>query len=168
MVKIQLFMEAVPVHLRTAFRILGGSSTSRLIVTLLPRTLKQIETIGKDCVSISNATHQIFVNVMNLLGEVISVTELSRGLQETRLKDADVALNVSRTMQNELNQFGNLSRTHFDQARESVHQAQNQFGTALSKIPSGFKGMIQDWVRVVVNFISKVTNKMVGAERNWS
>ena len=52
--------------------------------------LGQIQQIGKDCVMLANTTHRTFVNVMGLLGEVISLKEVSRGLQETRLRQTEI------------------------------------------------------------------------------
>ncbi|CAF4703795.1 unnamed protein product, partial [Rotaria socialis] len=69
-------MELVPRQVKTALTVLASQKfTPRIISMLLPTTLREIERLGKTCVTYANATHVNFVTVMNLIGEVISMTE---------------------------------------------------------------------------------------------
>lgn len=150
--KIQASMALVPRQVKTALEVLGSKrSTPRIIKMLLPSTLKEIQRLGSSCVTLANSTHVSFVTVMNLLGEVISMTETTRGLQETKLKQTEIELNVSRVMQGELNQLQETIRSHYNEARDAVRKAQDEYTSALRKIPTGFKSLLYDLGRAVIS-----------------
>ena len=147
-------MELVPRHVRTAIYVLSSKrATPRIIRLLLPTTLREIERLGKSCVALANETHVSFVTVMNLIGEVISMTETTRGIQETRLKQTEIELNVSRVMKNELTKLDKTIRSHYDDAREAVRKAQSEYSRALRKIPTGFKKLLMDLGRAVIGLV---------------
>ena len=150
--KIQASMALVPRQVKTALQVLASpKSTPRIISMLLPSTLQEIERLGKTCVILANTTHVSFVTVMNLLGEVISMTETSRGLQETRLRQTEIELNVSKVMQEELAKLGETIRSHYNEVRETVRKAQDEYSRALRKIPTGFESLLYDLGRAVIS-----------------
>ena len=158
--KIQMYMQLIPGHVKTSLKILAGTSSTQIIANLLPKTLAEIRIIGANCVTLSNSTHQTFLTVMELLGEVISTTEVARGLQETRLRQVEIDLNVSRVMQGELGQMGETIKSHYNEARGSVQAAQTQYSKALKSIPTGFKALLIDFGRAVVGIIGTIGNKI--------
>lgn len=151
--KIQMSMELIPGHVRTTLRILVRGSSS-IIADLLPSEIGWIRKIGSDCVKLANNTHQAFVNVMGLLGEVISMTEVARGVQYTRWRQTEIDLNVSRVMQDKLNHLGESIKTYFNDARDAVRTAQAEYSRALNAIPTGFKALLLDLGRAIVGIIS--------------
>ncbi|CAF1235197.1 unnamed protein product [Rotaria sordida] len=91
---------------------------------------------------------------MNLLGEVIAVTEEARGLQETKLWETEVELNASLAMQDALNKLTDTIRQHYEEARKSVRIAQDEYSKALKRIPTSFKGLLMDLGRAVIGLVS--------------
>ncbi|CAF4990118.1 unnamed protein product, partial [Rotaria sp. Silwood1] len=157
-------MELIPDHIKTTLKVLVGSPSTRLVVDLLPKTLGNIQKIGKDCVMLSNKTHQTFVNVMGLLGEVISVAEVNRGLQETALRRTEIELNVSRVMQGELNKLGETIQSHYNDAKDAVRTAQAQYTKALKDIPTGFKALLLDFGRAIIGIVSAFGNRIANGQ----
>ncbi|CAF2109584.1 unnamed protein product [Rotaria magnacalcarata] len=161
--KIQASMQLVPRQVKTALTVLASKkSTPRIISMLLPTTLREIERLGKTCVTYANATHVNFVTVMNLIGEVISMTETARGLQETKLRQTEIELNVSLVMKEEYTKLGQTIRQHYDEARNSVRKAQDEYSSALRKIPTGFKGLLMDLGRAVIGIVQTAGQSFIG------
>ncbi|CAF4144185.1 unnamed protein product [Rotaria socialis] len=77
---------------------------------------------------------------MGLLGEVISMTEVARGLHYTKLRQTEIELNVSRIMQNE--------------ARNAVLTAQSEYSRALKAIPAGLKALLLDLGRAIIGIVA--------------
>lgn len=147
-------MQLVPNQIKTALTVLASKRSSpKIISMLLPTTLREIERLGKSCVTWANATHVNFVTVMSLIGEVISTTEVSRGVQETRLRQTEIELNVSHVMKDQLKQLDQTIRQHYDEARESVRKAQEEYSRALRKIPTGFQSLLLDLGRAVIGIV---------------
>ena len=117
--RIQASMALVPRHVRTALYVLGSpKSTTRIISRLMPSTLHEIERLGKTCVQWANATHEAFVTVMSLLGEVISLTETTRGLHETKLRKTEQELNASHYLNNKKTKFSIEKKTSTNFTKE--------------------------------------------------
>jgi hypothetical protein len=164
--RIQQSMQLVPRQVKLALQTLASPrSTPRIITRLLPSTLKEIERLGKNCIIYANNTHNAFLGVMNLLGEVISLTETTRGLAETRLRQTEIELNASRIMQEELSKVGETIRSHYNEAREAVQKAQSEYSRALKKIPTGFKALLLDLGRAVIGIVKAGANAVMDAGR---
>ena len=101
---------------------------------------------------------------MELLGEVISVTEVARGLQETALRRTEIELNVSRIMQAELAKLDKTLKAHYNDVRESVKRAQNEYSNAVKAIPRGFKSLVMGVGRAIVGMISRFAKKISGGQ----
>ena len=162
--KIQASMELVPKNVQTALQVLiSRRSTPRIIGNLLPSTLREIERLGQSCVALANNTHLAFAKVMSLIGEVISMTETTRGLQETRLRQTEIELNVSRVMQGEMTKLSDTIRSHYNEARETARQAQNEYSKALRKIPTGFKSLLLDLGRAAISMGKAAATAMMAS-----
>lgn len=152
--RIQQSIQRVPRHVQTALEVLASRrATLRIISTLLPSTLTEIERLGKSCVLWANSTHNTFVRVMNLIGEVISSTERARGGAEEKWRQTEIELNASRIMQVELTKVGETIRSHYNEARDAVKKAQSEYSRALSRIPTGFKALLLDLGRAVIGLV---------------
>lgn len=157
--RIQKSMELVPRRVRDALQVLASPrATPKIIARLLPSNLNEIERLAKTCVRYANNTHNAFLDVMNLLGEVISLTETTRGLADTRLRQTEIELNASRIMQIELSKVGETIRSHYNEAREAVRTAQSEYSRALKKIPTGFKALLLDLGRAVIGIVKTTAN----------
>ncbi|CAF1265140.1 unnamed protein product [Rotaria magnacalcarata] len=160
--RIQQSMQYIPKHVQLALDVLASRrATTNIISRLLPSTLKEIERLGKSCVTWANNTHNTFLSVMNLIGEVISSTEMTRGSAETRLRQTEIELNASRIMQIELNKVGETIRSHYNEARDAVKTAQSEYSRALSRIPTGFKALLLDLGRAVIGLVKNLGNTVM-------
>ncbi|CAF1232298.1 unnamed protein product [Rotaria sordida] len=103
---------------------------------------------------------------MNLIGEVISSTETTRGYAETGLRQTQIELNASRIMQIELTKVGETIRSHYTEARDAVQKAQSEYSRALSRIPTGFKALLLDLGRAVIGLVKAGANAVIEVGKN--
>ncbi|CAF2625322.1 unnamed protein product [Rotaria sp. Silwood2] len=66
--EIQLNMQQIPGHVKTALKLLIAAPFS-MLERLLPLSLNNIERIGFECSNLSYTTHNKFANVQLLIGE---------------------------------------------------------------------------------------------------
>ncbi|CAF1203477.1 unnamed protein product [Rotaria sordida] len=103
---------------------------------------------------------------MNLIGEVISSTETTRGYAEAGLRQTQIELNASRIMQIELTKVGETIRSHYTEARDAVQKAQSEYSRALSRIPTGFKALLLDLGRAVIGLVKAGANAAIEVGKN--
>ncbi|CAF1296029.1 unnamed protein product [Didymodactylos carnosus] len=159
---IQLYMAQIPGHVKTSFQILMQASP-RLIKNLLVPSLNSIDGIGKECSRLASNTHDSFVNVMQLLGEVIEITVVTQGVHMQRVKEVEIELNVSRTAEQYQEQIIHTVQKHYDEAQEAVRTAQAAYAQALKDLPTGWDKILQNFVQAVTDVIDDVAPVIVGA-----
>ncbi|CAF1679031.1 unnamed protein product, partial [Adineta ricciae] len=126
------------------------TQTSKQIETQMSKILQTVLRIGNDCISVANDTHIAFSTVMNYLGEVIALTETSKSLRETRLRETEIELNVSRVWQMQLKQLRNILKEHYESTVEDLRFAHIEYSKALARRPSRFeKGLMRLTTAVV-------------------
>ncbi|CAF1424552.1 unnamed protein product [Adineta ricciae] len=144
--KLQLNMQRIPTHIKIALSILSTTTTqtSKQIETQMSKILQTVLRIGNDCISVANDTHIAFSTVMNYLGEVIALTETSKSLRETRLRETEIELNVSRVWQKQLKQLRNILKEHYESTVEDLRFAHIEYSRALARRSSRFeKGLMR-------------------------
>ncbi|CAF0989335.1 unnamed protein product, partial [Didymodactylos carnosus] len=133
---IQLFMTQIPRHIKTSLKILVSASP-RLLERMLIQSLNDIDQIGRECSKLASNTHDQFVSVMQLLGEVIEMTVLTQSVNMQKLQAAEIELNVSRIAQQQQKQISDIVQKHYSGAQESVRKAQAAYIKALEELPTG-------------------------------
>ncbi|CAF1301709.1 unnamed protein product [Rotaria magnacalcarata] len=170
--RIQLYMQQIPRHFKTIIKLLTSKSSPKLISRLLPRTIDNIERIGQTCIVLANGTEKSFVTVMDLLGEVLETTEVTRLSTETDLSEKSIALNVTRTLHADMKREEEVRRQHYEEVRQAVRVAQDQYSRALNEIPTGWKGLGMDLCRVGISVLKAFSNILslgqMSSERSFS
>ncbi|CAM4747848.1 unnamed protein product [Rotaria magnacalcarata] len=164
--KIQMYMQLIPGHIATSIRILTTVPTPGLMSRILPRTFNEIERIGNECTKLSNDTHNKFLAVLKLIGEVILVTGASQGIQEKQLRDVEIRLNVARIKQEQLANVTKTVRLAYDRAADNSRRAHAAYREAIGKIPTGFGKFLKDLGGAIVSVVKTagtfIVAKMTG------
>ncbi|CAF5209458.1 unnamed protein product, partial [Rotaria magnacalcarata] len=133
---------------------------------ILPRTFNEIERIGNECTKLSNDTHNKFLAVLKLIGEVILVTGASQGIQEKQLRDVEIRLNVARIKQEQLANVTKTVRLAYDRAADNSRRAHAAYREAIGKIPTGFGKFLKDLGGAIVSVVKTagtfIVAKMTG------
>ncbi|CAF1276891.1 unnamed protein product [Didymodactylos carnosus] len=163
--KIQLYMQLIPGHVNTSLKLLMFPST-RLLERLLPKTLNTIEHIGKACVQLAIATEAKFKNTLDLLGEVIELTERSRGVKTQKLKQTQIEYNLTLIEKEDANKLAEQIRKRYNEARETVKIAQDEYRKALREIPTGMMAFFRDLGGEVVYLVNSIGDLISSSNKN--
>ncbi|CAF1251299.1 unnamed protein product [Rotaria magnacalcarata] len=158
--QIQIYMSLIPGHVKTSLRILVSASP-RLLERLLVPSLSNIDRIGRECSRLASNTHDQFVNVMQLLGEVIEVTTLAQGIHVQKLKDVEIELNISRVMEKQQQQIIETIQKHYNEAQASVREAQTAYTKALNDLPTGWNKILQNFVQAIIDVARDVAPVLI-------
>ncbi|CAF1021089.1 unnamed protein product [Rotaria sordida] len=156
--KIQLYMQQIPQHIKTIIRLLSSKASTSLVSRLLPKVINNIERIGQTCVTLSRGTENSFVTIMDLLGEVLEATEVTRGLHEKDLNDKTIELNVTHIIHADMKREEEIRHQHYEEIRQAVRNAQAEYSRALSDIPTGFKALGLELGRAFIGLVKSFSN----------
>ncbi|CAF3408733.1 unnamed protein product [Rotaria sp. Silwood1] len=156
--KIQLYMQQIPQHIKTIIKLLSSKASTSLVSRLLPKVINNIERIGQTCVTLSRGTENSFVAVMDLLGEVLEATEVTRGLHEKDLNDKTIELNVTYIIHADIKREEEVRRQHYEEIRQAVRNAQAEYSRALNDIPTGFKALGLELGRALIGLVKSFSN----------
>ncbi|UJR17428.1 hypothetical protein I4U23_004323 [Adineta vaga] len=159
---IQLYMAQIPKHVKTSFQILVQSSP-RLLERLLIPSLNNIDRIGKECSKLASDTHDAFINVMQLLGEVIEITVLTQGVHMQKVQEVEMELNASRVAQQYQAQIIEKVQKQYNEAQEKIRQAQSAYTKALKDLPTGWEKILQNFAQAIVDLVDDIAPILVGA-----
>lgn len=154
--KIQLYMQQVPDHIKTAFKLIMKGSP-RIVQRFLPSTLGQLKDIGTECVKLAKETQTKFNDVMLLMGEILESTIASHGRYNLKLFTAEAELNVSKVLKVELEKAEEMFRKRQASIDVELRKCQAAYDQALRDIPSGWEAVAQGAVRAGINLINMVT-----------
>ncbi|CAF1271198.1 unnamed protein product [Rotaria sordida] len=148
--EIQLNMQQIPGHVKTALKLLA-TAPFPLLEKLLPLSLNNIERIGMECSNLSSITHNKFADVQLLIGEINELTGYSSGVTDQRLTETIIELNKTEAAKNSLKDKEAAIKQRYEEQAARVREAQREFNKALDKIPSGFNAIVQQAFGAVVD-----------------
>ena len=154
--KIQLYMQLIPTHIHTAMNALETAPSLRIIERVVPRTIRELERISSICVNLTQDSHKVFLEVMDLLSEVVRATAESQGVAEQRKKATEMELNSSRVLEARLANITKHAKEAYIAAEEKTRQAYNTYKAAVRAIPVGFNKFLKDFGDAVNNVINEV------------
>lgn len=146
---IQLYMAQIPGHIKTSLRILTSAS-QRLVQRMLVPSLNNIERIGRQCSKLASDTDDQFVNVMQLLGEVVEVTALTQGVHLQQFKEVEIQLNVSKATEHFQQKIIETVEKHYNEAQSACTKALKDRPVGWNKILQNLASAVVDIIRVVV------------------
>ncbi|CAF4272136.1 unnamed protein product [Rotaria sp. Silwood2] len=148
--EIQLNMQQIPGHVKTALKLLIAAPFS-MLERLLPLSLNNIERIGFECSNLSYTTHNKFANVQLLIGEISELTGNSAGITNQQLAETLIELNKTDAAKNALKEKETTIKEKYNEQATRVRDAQKQFEQALKEIPTGFDSIMQQTIGLVVD-----------------
>ena len=133
--RIQLNMQQIPKHLKTVLQLLTSASP-RLIQSMLPTALGNIERIAKQCADSANSTMKNYESVTLLLQEVAEAAIDSYGSNNASLADIDILVNNSLEEQHLLNTQLEDIRKQYEDAKSNLQKAREDYYNAYHAIPT--------------------------------
>ena len=138
---IQVNMLQIPTHLKTVLKLLTSASP-RLIQSMLPTALGNIERIAKQCANAANMTKLFYDSVTGLLQEVVEQTVYTQGSNEISVNATVNLTNHALIDQSLLNNELQFIRDRYEEAREVLMKAREDYYNAYHAIPTRPKRFI--------------------------
>ena len=132
---IQVNMQQIPTHLKTVLKLLTSASP-RLIQTMLPTALGNIERIAKQCANAANMTKIVYNSVTNLLHEVAQETISTQGSTENSVNSTANLTSQASSDQTLLNSELQFIRERYEEARIVLLKAREDYYNAYHAIPT--------------------------------
>jgi predicted transcriptional regulator len=133
--RIQLDMQQIPRHLKTVLQLLTSASP-RLIQSMLPTALGNIERIAKQCADLAKSTMKNYESATLLLQEVTEVSIDSYGSNTASLANITMLVNNSLDEQQLLNVHLEDIRKEYENAKEILRRAREDYYAAFHAIPT--------------------------------
>jgi hypothetical protein len=160
--RIQLSVQQIPSHIKTALKLLTSASP-RLIQSLLPLTLGNIQRIANQCVESANSTKTNYQSLKALLQEITENTISTYGSNTAELDKINGLINSSIGEQELLNSQLEDIRQQFDAAREALRKAQQEYHDAFHAIPGRRRRFLGSVFSGIGNIIGGAANFIGGA-----
>jgi len=157
---IQISMQQIPSFIKEALTILYRGSPNG-VKHLLPSALKNIEIKSERVLTLATETHTKFANVMLLIGEVVEASGQSQGISETKLRETQIEINMTRLMLDESLKMKELILKEFEQVRSKLKETEQKHVEALKEIPTGFKAIFQDFTHRIFNGLATIITEGV-------
>jgi len=151
--QIQLYMAQIPVQMKTSLKLIANGSPT-LIGQLLPVSLNEVERISNVCVEKSAETAKAFDAVMRLLGELLESTSSSQGVYQSRLTEVNAQLNATAEQKSFLEDSAESIRKKEKELDDQVIKYRSAYDKALGDIPTGFKVVLLEGAKALVNTIN--------------
>ncbi|UJR06841.1 hypothetical protein I4U23_011129 [Adineta vaga] len=161
--RIQMNMQQIPNHIKTALKLLTSASP-RLIKTLLPLTLTNIKRIASQCMQSANSTTHNYRNLAAFLHELTAVAQGTGASSSSELIIIGQLLANSTAEQDLLNVQIESIRQEFEAAREALQKAQKEYYEAYHAIPGRRKRFFGGFVASTLgSIVGSVVNVFSGA-----
>jgi len=133
--QIQLLMQQIPRNIYTTLKVLTQGSP-RLIQSILPSSLNNIERIINDCLNSANGTANKLGSVMHLLQEIIEMNENTQSWNENAIAEIAIAINESLLEQEEIVRQKNQIEEQCAESKEALKEAHQAYLDAAKGIPT--------------------------------
>lgn len=130
-----LLLGNVEGHVRNAVNfIIKG--TPQEVELILPESLKSIENIADQCVTLASSVEEEFVQVMNVVGELLAACTQAKGLHEEELKKTNIAIEVAKESMKELEKEKKEAEENRKEMMKQMKEAESEYKEAMNSVPS--------------------------------
>uniref|UniRef100_A0A3B4TR56 Uncharacterized protein n=1 Tax=Seriola dumerili TaxID=41447 RepID=A0A3B4TR56_SERDU len=156
--QIRIHTGTVPDYMKAAVNILFNTS-DKVVETLLPIQLKNIQSIADNCLALANSVEMKFLEVINLIHELLEACQGAQKLYGEELKKVQVELQGTKFREQEATKMKEQYSKTMEAMSKQVAEAQNAYKETMDKLPSGWKIIAMDFVE---GLTSGVTAMMTG------
>ena len=151
--RIQLNVEQVPGHVKTALKLVLAGSPS-LIRLMLPKTMDAIGKIANESAAHAKTTFDKFVALQDLIAEIIQANTNTHSNQIQVVQTIQGHINDAKNQQAQINSQSNSIKAQYEEARRQVEQARKDYQTAYAAIPA--RGWLRRAFRRIIHVVVTV------------
>ena len=130
-----LYSGNVDGHVRTAVRFLLTGQPQE-IELMLPMALKSIENIADECVVLASSVKKEFVDVMDLVAELLAACTRAKGQYEEDLKETEIAIKVANQNRESIENEKKEAEKKRDEMMKQMKDAEKEYKEAMESVPS--------------------------------
>jgi DNA segregation ATPase FtsK/SpoIIIE-like protein len=154
--RIQLNIQQVPNHVKTALKLVVAGSPM-LIEIMLPKTLETIGRIADESAAHARTTFQKFSSLQELIAEIIEANTNTHSTQAVIVEQIQSQINQAKHEQQNLNNNVNSIKDQYENARRELERARQEYQAAYNAIPTArgwFKKVFRAIIRTVVAIVT--------------
>ena len=133
--QIRLHSGNVDGHVRTAVKFLLQGQPQE-IELMLPNALKSIENIADECVTLATSVEKEFVDVMELVAELLEACTRAKGQHEEDLKEMEIAIQVAEQNRKGIEQAQKEAEKKREEMMRQMKDAEKDYKEAIESVPS--------------------------------
>ena len=122
-------------HVRTAVKFLLQGQPQE-IELMLPNALKSIENIADECVTLATSVEKEFVDVMELVAELLEACTRAKGQYEEDLKEMEIAIQVAQQNGKSIEQAQKETEKRREEMMRQMKDAEKDYEEAMESVPS--------------------------------
>lgn len=152
--RIQLNVQQVPNHIKTALKLIIAGSPM-LIEIMLPKSLEAVGRIANESAAQARTTFEKFSSLQELITEIIQANTYTHSLQSDIVDKIQAQINQAKTDQEQLNNNIDSIKAQYEDARQEMEKARKEYQEAFNAIPT-FRGWLKKTFRKIVRAVVKV------------
>ena len=133
--QIRLYSGNVDGHVRTAVKFLLTGQPQE-IELMLPKALKSIENIADECVVLASSVEKEFVDVMDLVAELLEACTRAKGQYEEDLKETEIAIKVANQNRESIENEKKEADKKREEMMKQMKDAEKEYKEAMDSVPS--------------------------------
>jgi hypothetical protein len=128
--QIQLAIQQVPTHVKTAMKLITSASDA-MLKSMLPRTLESIGRLATESADVANSTLLRFNQLQDLLAEIIELSASTQSANEAEIEQMEKQKNVSIGEQQRLKDNLELIRNQYNQSKVNLEIARKEYAEVM-------------------------------------
>lgn len=163
--QIRLHSGNVDGHVRTAVKFLLQGQPQE-IELMLPNALKSIENIADECVTLATSVEKEFVDVMELVAELLEACTRAKGQYEEDLKEMEIAIQVAQQNRKSIEQAQKETEKRREEMMRQMKDAEKDYKEAMESVPSTGDLVGLAATEMLLGVVKSVSNVFTGGLAN--
>ena len=163
--QIRLHSGNVDGHVRTAVKFLLQGQPQE-IELMLPNALKSIKNIADECVILATSVEKEFVDVMELVAELLEACTRAKGQYEEDLKEMEIAIQVAQQNGKSIEQAQKETEKRREEMMRQMKDAEKDYEEAMESVPSTGDLVGLAATEMLLGVVKSVSNVFTGGLAN--
>ncbi|UJR36842.1 hypothetical protein I4U23_029555 [Adineta vaga] len=154
--RIQLNVQQVPSHVKTALKlVLAGSPM--LIEIMLPKALESIGRIANESAADARTTFEKFTSLQELIAEIIEANTNTHSGQTNVVQQIQSQIDKAKEDQTNLNNNINSIKSQYEDSKREMEKARKEYQEAFNAIPTARRWFRKIFRRIIQAVVAVVT-----------
>ncbi|KAF4080836.1 hypothetical protein AMELA_G00175650 [Ameiurus melas] len=155
--QIRLHTMAVPDYMKMAVKILFQGN-DEVVEAHLPDQLENIRVIADDCLELANSTEKRFIDVINIIQELLEACVNAEHFYGEELNDIKKKLEEAKLRKQSSEEANAHSEKAMKSMEEKLKEAHESYNKAMDSLPGGWNMIAMDFVAGITESITSLCN----------